>query len=444
MKLKSITISFLLLAAAILSAACSSNAPYDPATEENVPADTIVSTTEYIAAEDIPPSQAARKRSASTTARIHEDMPEFVFRVTADEYDEITPLPIEISVGIYDESENLIQEIQAIADMDVLWFVESDFHLADYNADGYLDIAIRNAIGGSMGNDPHYYWLWDAGTQQFALNEILTDLSDSSSISIMPDGNLRIFHQSGQSNIWQTYKYIDAGFVLILYEEHEALPSGYIRRTVHDPVSGERTNTTEERDSAIAAFESVLQNENQFISYRHGQIYLHDYFDNYLWWSEGGLARAFPWVSIAVFDINGDGVQEVILDISTSHKLILHYYNGEVYGNEFGSRLYHNFTSDGLFMHNLPMSLSYSIKELIIDGSRVYSASVYDVIITPEGQYPDTTIVHYLNGEIISEEDFTIWLAARESISEIVRHPFSVENIRNLGAIITPRYIPQS
>ena len=136
-----------------------------------------------------------------------------------------------------------IQEIQVVVYMGVSWTKEIDFHLADYNGDGFLDMAIRREIGGSMGNDPHYFWLWDVESQQFIFNETLTSLSDFTSITILPDGNLQTFRRDGQRRLWLTYKYIDVDFILILSEEHDYYNVGYVKVSIYDHISGERTVT---------------------------------------------------------------------------------------------------------------------------------------------------------------------------------------------------------
>jgi len=150
-----------------------------------------------------------------------------------------------IYINISDRNGYLMQEIHLVVDMGYMWTAEHNFHLADYNGDGYLDMAIRRFHGGSMGNDPHYYWLWDAALRQFVLNETLTDLSDFTSIIILPDGNLQMFHRDGQWSLWLTHEYIDDDFVLILSEEHETLLNGKLQITVHDRISGEIYITTE-------------------------------------------------------------------------------------------------------------------------------------------------------------------------------------------------------
>ena len=150
-----------------------------------------------------------------------------------------------INITIYDGvgSHIKIQELQVTVYMGVSWTKEIDFHLADYNGDGYLDIAIRQEIGGSMGNSPHYFWLWDTESQQFVFNETLTNLSGFSTITILPDGNLQMFHRDGQWYLWLTYQYIDGDFTLILSEEHDYYDIGYVEVTIYDHISGERTVT---------------------------------------------------------------------------------------------------------------------------------------------------------------------------------------------------------
>jgi len=58
------------------------------------------------------------------------------------------------------------------------------FNLDDWNFDGYLDISLFEHRGGSMGNSPHYYWIWDKKERQFIENSDLEIISHSSRVSI--------------------------------------------------------------------------------------------------------------------------------------------------------------------------------------------------------------------------------------------------------------------
>ena len=122
-------------------------------------------------------------------------------------------------------------------------------HFADYNFDGFLDMALYMAEGGSMRNSPHIYWLWDNNEQQFIKNETLTQISNFSTISISTqESRLESFTRIGSSHfITGYYKYIDNDYVLVGYREMEAVPSPdeehkyVLRITIGELVDGEMT-----------------------------------------------------------------------------------------------------------------------------------------------------------------------------------------------------------
>ena len=57
-----------------------------------------------------------------------------------------------------------------------------NFHFSDYNANGFLDMGLRIGTGGSIRNDPHWFWLWDDEISQFIRNYELGKWSNTASI----------------------------------------------------------------------------------------------------------------------------------------------------------------------------------------------------------------------------------------------------------------------
>jgi len=85
-----------------------------------------------------------------------------------------------MTIEIYDEEENLIQRID-----DLITFTymnsSSDYGLSivDWNFDGYMDITLFEMDGGTMGNMPSYYWLWDDNRSAYIYNDLLSDMSQT-------------------------------------------------------------------------------------------------------------------------------------------------------------------------------------------------------------------------------------------------------------------------
>jgi len=111
-----------------------------------------------------------------------------------------------------------------------------DWHFADYSNNGYFDMAIRSFPGGSMGNDPHIYWLWDAASQQFVLNEAMTNHSSLTNIRLLENGDLRSFHRDGQLRWWLTHRFMDGDFTLVRTEFYDMQA---MTVTIHDHLTGE-------------------------------------------------------------------------------------------------------------------------------------------------------------------------------------------------------------
>jgi len=86
-------------------------------------------------------------------------------------------------------------------------------------------------------------------------------------------------------------------------------------------------DTKQHQPNHITFFQDVLRNERQFYCQYRGFVYLNEF----------GSEYPTP-TSIAIFDMNGDGIEEVIVNHQYIIKLVLHYHDGIVYGTEFGIR----------------------------------------------------------------------------------------------------------
>jgi len=137
-----------------------------------------------------------------------------------------------------EESGNLIQEIILCPSvMEYIFFMPSNdmgtwhwggffgsgfpnsISFADYNGDGYLDIAIVRFRENRLLIDPHYYWLWDTNTGQFVQNAQLSELSESTSIIFFPDGTLESFLRITRGDyIISTLEYRNGDFVTVRSE----------------------------------------------------------------------------------------------------------------------------------------------------------------------------------------------------------------------------------
>jgi len=182
----------------------------------------------------------------------------------------------------------------------------------------------------------------------------------------------------------------------------------------------------------MSLFQAVLQNERQFYCRFWGFIYL-----------DGLLHQP---TSIAVFDMNGDGVPEMIINFSYVIKYVFHYHDGEVFGSEFGIRSMNAIMTDGRFFLSPGGAGNFGIGELIINGGTADILSIYsfDAVWVDRNNYPHEIHYNLLNGVNVSDEEFEIWYASVTSRELINWYPFSGENIQSLALLITPRYVPDS
>jgi rhodanese-related sulfurtransferase len=157
----------------------------------------------------------------TATRRIHEQMPEWTFSLRGKKVEEY-----------YDYGNSHINEItirdnsgaiiQVLADLYTgLPFASEDnmygLVFGDWNFDGYLDIGLWMCPGGSMRNNPHYYWLWDNDSGSFIQNEQLEVISKTSTISINTDmRRLESYTRiSSLEHVTVYYEYKDGDFSLV-------------------------------------------------------------------------------------------------------------------------------------------------------------------------------------------------------------------------------------
>jgi len=194
----------------------------------------------------------------SVTMRIHEDLPEFTFRLegtceieyslnynrngyTSSETTRISKLTIT------DEDGGFYQEFAGL-DTETRW-THTIYGLSfeDYNFDGYLDIELRRHMGGTMLNFPNYYWLWDVSEEKFVMNEQLMEISDGSMVYVDEESKQLIESFVRLSNGYTTtchYEYEDGFYVRVKiredrFERDELTDEIYWHVTVSELIDGE-------------------------------------------------------------------------------------------------------------------------------------------------------------------------------------------------------------
>jgi len=159
-----------------------------------------------------------------TRVEISPDMPPLVLQLDVWEVDDIIEVThrIDITIRQDDIYGTFVQEISGLEVYETLNQSSGNpfnLHFADYNQDGYLDMALRRWPSGVTRNDPHFYWLWDVQAQHFILNDDLTELSTISTISIKDDGVLRALHRLSTTHSTEWILVYTNGTFDIIYTE---------------------------------------------------------------------------------------------------------------------------------------------------------------------------------------------------------------------------------
>lgn len=213
--------------------------------------------------DDLPPD-IITSIDYTTNKKINENMPEFTFHITGSN--------VKKYGGSYDRTkyyimfdENKIENISIKDDNGTVVQVLNNLYTEnpaseidmygllfdDWNFDGYLDIGLWRYRGGSMGNNPHYYWLWDNRLGKFVENADLEEISEYSYISV--NGDTRQIEcytrYGGYGGIVCYYKYENGIFVLVRSKEYNIIsaPDDEDRKITHvviqDLINGEMTIT---------------------------------------------------------------------------------------------------------------------------------------------------------------------------------------------------------
>jgi len=182
------------------------------------------------------------------TQRIQNDMPEFKFNIRGvnvpegfETFDLVNSKIV--SITITDNNGNLIQEITDLHTAIPANRIHDDMHgfsFDDWNFDGFMDMSLWRSPGGSMRNNPTYYWLWDNEIGQFVRNEELENMSQWSTPRV--DEELLLiacFTRSGWDwNATAYFEYQDGNFVTVKsVERNVGRPDEHNRYDIHTIIS---------------------------------------------------------------------------------------------------------------------------------------------------------------------------------------------------------------
>ena len=177
--------------------------------------------------------------------QIHESLPEYIFELCtiAETWQDIGNYVTDIKIR--DENGVVLQVFEGIHTEFAPGENARVFEPGDWNFDGYLDIRVWEHRGGSMRNDPHLYWLWDAGVGEYVPDDTLSEMSWGMSLTFNDDEKTIIsFFKDGWMGLYKGL-YIYNGDELIKIKS-DAMESNHIYGE-DENITGIRTEyTTEE------------------------------------------------------------------------------------------------------------------------------------------------------------------------------------------------------
>jgi len=170
-------------------------------------------TTAITTEETAMPTESAPFEYAATK-RIHGSLPEFTFTLYG-QHNNRFPEDHWITINVIEISgEGFHQRLDGFETDGPFYPEDYGLTFADFNGDGYLDIQLHKWMGGSMGNEPSLFWLWDNKRQHFVQNEQLEEISHENGISMTDDGRLAGYARAGAFGYGVSYySYINGKFV---------------------------------------------------------------------------------------------------------------------------------------------------------------------------------------------------------------------------------------
>jgi len=122
------------------------------------------------------------------------------------------------SIIIKDNNNVIIQEISGLETATPACEENQyGFSFDDWNFDGFFDISLWKFQGGSMHNNPTYYWLWDNSLGKYIENKELEERSDWCSLSTDEELQQVVGYTSAGAfgNVHCFYEYSNGRFILV-------------------------------------------------------------------------------------------------------------------------------------------------------------------------------------------------------------------------------------
>ena len=158
-------------------------------------------------------------------------------------------------------------------------------------------------------------------------------------------------------------------------------------------------------DVAMQMYEAAINDEISVFDENLGEIKLKD--------------RRFPSDNIrlgeceilskAILDMDGDGVNEYVIQSEANDSIVLRYYDGKVYSYCFDKMNFFNLNTDGSFYWIDSYDLSNCTRghsQIVLDGSSFHIKEIYRIKQTSPYDYGDGDHEYYVDGKQITREEF--------------------------------------
>lgn len=195
------------------------------------------------------------------------------------------------------------------------------------------------------------------------------------------------------------------------------------------PSSSENTETETPvaPDSALEAYEAVLQNGAEFYSIDNKkELFLNDFLTN-----KELFGSVFNAARFTVLDMDGDSVPEVVVELTVDNNPefyeVLHYMDGAVYGYNIVYRGLEELKTDGTFYYSNGAT-DYGYGKLKFQ-SDAYENDILGYTESSQNNDGVTTISYFIDNEPVNEEVFHAFTEEQNGKEDVVWHEFSQANI---------------
>lgn len=170
-------------------------------------------------------------------------------------------------------------------------------------------------------------------------------------------------------------------------------------------VSEDSTNDISEAEIAMQMYEAAINDEICVVDEHLGEIKLKDcrFPSNNLRLGECEI------LSKAILDMDGDGINEYIIQSEAKDHIVLHYYDGTVYSYCFDSMNFFNLNTDGSFYWIDSYELSNCTRgcnQIAFEGSSVRIKEIYRIKQKSPYDDGDGNQEYYMGGKQITRKEF--------------------------------------